>query len=230
MFGVMHFLQEERIYVSLFSKVAAIFAACFLGAAGYFANFLESLEPYSGIVTVFCLLLPLGIAYSSLLGAMMGPLDVAHGTLYAALFGTRELPQILGVVSMLTMVAVGASPDSTLLDIDQNAAGKFIEWSAVSGDVFAPFGPIFLITALQMNALNDIFTFDIKSHDQPGLGNFLLHGDTTLTERAPSTATTLPEVVIRNSISNFTVIKKSAAASAIHSRPVPRDEVIEILR
>ena len=41
---------------------------------------------------------------------MMGPLDVAHGTLYAALFGTRELPQILGVVSMLTMVAVGASP------------------------------------------------------------------------------------------------------------------------
>ena len=55
--------------------------------------------------------------------ATMGPLDVAHGTLYAALFGTKELPQILGVVSAVTMACVGASP--LLFGIAHERTGSF---------------------------------------------------------------------------------------------------------
>ena len=79
------------------SKRWVLVGACACGAGA-----LAALRACTGVA--------LGAAYSSLLGAMMGPLDVAHGTLYAAPSARRELPQILGVVSAVTMACVGASP------------------------------------------------------------------------------------------------------------------------
>jgi len=92
------------------SKRWVLVGACACGAGA-----LAALRACTGVA--------LGAAYSSLLGAMMGPLDVAHGTLYAALFGTRELPQILGVVSAVTMACVGASP--LLFGIAHERTGSF---------------------------------------------------------------------------------------------------------
>ena len=64
----------------------------------------------AALVLAACDGLLLACAATGLLGVMMGPLDVVFATLYAELFGRAHLGSILGLVSTLTYVAIGASP------------------------------------------------------------------------------------------------------------------------
>jgi MFS family permease len=59
---------------------------------------------------IFCDGLFLGCVVTSLMGIMMGPLDVVMLVLYPALFGRAHLGSILGLVNTLVYLAIGSSP------------------------------------------------------------------------------------------------------------------------
>jgi OFA family oxalate/formate antiporter-like MFS transporter len=64
----------------------------------------------AALALVYCNGMALACAATALLGAMMGPLDVVFATLYADSFGRKHLASILGLVSTLSYIAIGASP------------------------------------------------------------------------------------------------------------------------
>ena len=64
----------------------------------------------AALALIYCTNMALACAATALLGTMMGPLDVVFATLYADSFGRKHLASILGLVSTLSYIAIGASP------------------------------------------------------------------------------------------------------------------------
>jgi len=110
MFGVMHFLQGERIYVSLFSKAAAIFAAALSAAVipriGAWRSLLLG-TLIAGLSTVAFIALPgkSGAYVSPLLGSIGAALATPTRMMYmAAVLTPSEITRAQAAISTLCQI------------------------------------------------------------------------------------------------------------------------------